>query len=97
LENVGGLGDINSGNLGSRFGGLRQAEHSSENRGSKAEDKTMDVKFFPIRRKQDSVCVWGIEIIWGHDRSRIGCGIAKEQKGMLFVGLSPHGGLQEDM
>ena len=68
LEDVGGLGDVDDGGLGKRFGGLRQAEHALETRGREAEDEPVDAEVFAVQGAQDGVRVWGIEIIWSHER-----------------------------
>lgn len=26
----------------------------------------MDTEFLPVRRTQNNVCVWGIEVVWSH-------------------------------
>ena len=63
LEDVGRFGDIDCGDLGGVVGGLREAEHALKNRGSEAEDETVDVELFPIRGTQNSARAWGIEIV----------------------------------
>ena len=49
LEDAGGFGDIDNGDLRRRIGRLRQAEHALENRGGEAEDVPVDMELLPIR------------------------------------------------
>jgi hypothetical protein len=73
LKNVGWVGKIDAWYLRRQISRLRQTEHALENWRGEAEDYSVNVKLFPVRRTQNGVCVRGTKVIRGHVR-RYGSG-----------------------